>query len=110
MRQSDNKWTWALVYYIMVPTLYTSVALMIHVLDIMGVNFGNYLGFFELTGELVHFSGRVAADAEADRAVPRSMPLIFGISRAPVAAFFSLRAYRLNHRPLWFACVIPPLL
>ena len=42
--------------------------------------------------------------------VPRMMPLTFVVSRIPVAAFFGIRAWRLNKQPIWFACLLPPLL
>jgi hypothetical protein len=49
VRPTDTKWTRILMYYIMLPNLFSSVGLIIHVLHLMSTNFGNYIAFFDLT-------------------------------------------------------------
>ena len=49
VRKSDTKWTRRLVYYIMLPNLFSSTCLVVHVMRLMAVNFADYFGFFDLT-------------------------------------------------------------
>ena len=52
VRPTDTKWTRILVYYIMLPNLFSSTCLAVHVVRLMNVNFGDYLGFFEMICKL----------------------------------------------------------
>lgn len=51
VRQTDTKWTRILVYYIMLPNLFSSAGLIVHMLHLTSSNFGNYMAFFDLTGK-----------------------------------------------------------
>ena len=63
----------------------------------------------QLTGKSATRS-RPRCNLPADPSAARFIPLFFIALKVPSAAFFAMRAYNLQGRPLWFPVVVIPIL
>lgn len=49
VRPTDNKWTRILVYYLMIPSLFLSMVILMHNMRIFGYSFGDYTALLDIT-------------------------------------------------------------